>query len=104
MQQNVVSINSSITRINSEITQVKKLIADEINSTKGDITWLQGKVIQCTTLRADNVRANAIMTINGNAVATQTWVNQKRYLTALPSHRHTVKVGTTNYFTSYTGS
>jgi hypothetical protein len=104
VQQNVVSINSSITRINSEITQVKKLIADEINSTKGDITWLQGKVIQCTTLRADNVRANAIMTINGNAVATQTWVNQKRYLTALPSHRHTVKVGTTNYFTSYTGS
>lgn len=104
VQQNVVSINSSITRINSEITQVKKLIADEINSTKGDITWLQGKVIQCTTLRADNVRANALMTINGNAVATQTWVNQKRYLTALPSHRHTVKVGTTNYFTSYTGS
>lgn len=104
VQQNVVSINSSITRINSEITQVKQLIADEINSTKGDITWLQGKVIQCTTLRADNVRANAIMTINGNAVATQTWVNQKRYLTALPSHRHTVKVGTTNYFTSYTGS
>ena len=104
VQQNVVSINSSITKINSEITQVKKLIADEINSTKGDITWLQGKVIQCTTLRADNVRANAIMTINGNAVATQTWVNQKRYLTALPSHRHTVKVGTTNYFTSYTGS
>lgn len=104
VQQNVVSINSSITRINSEITQVKKLIADEINSAKGDITWLQGKVIQCTTLRAGNVRANAIMTINGNAVATQTWVNQKRYLTALPSHRHTVKVGTTNYFTSYTGS
>lgn len=104
VQQNVVSINSRITRINSEITQVKKLIADEINSTKGDITWLQGKVIQCITLRADNVRANAKMTINGNAVATQTWVNQKRYLTALPSHRHTVKVGTTNYFTSYTGS
>lgn len=104
VQENVVSINSRITRINSEITQVKKLIADEINSTKGDITWLQGKVIQCTTLRADNVRANSVMTINGNAVATQTWVNQKRYLTALPSHRHSVKVGTTNYFTSYTGS
>lgn len=100
VQENVVSINSSITRINSEITQVKKLIADEINSTKGDITWLQGKVIQCTTLRADNVRANAIMTINGNAVATQTWVNQKRYLTALPSHRHSVKVGTTTYWTN----
>ena len=78
--------------------QVKKLIASEISAVKGDISWLQGTIINCHTLNAQKVNM-------GNAlVATRNWVGQQGYLKALPSHRHSVKVGSTTYYTSYTGS
>lgn len=98
VQENIVTINSSITRINSQITQVRKLIADEIDALKGDISWLQSRVIKCHTLNALKI------TMGSNVVATQSWVKQQGYLKALPSHRHSVKVGSTTYYTSYTGS
>lgn len=98
VQENIVTINSSITSINSQITQVKKLIASEISAVKGDISWLQGTIIKCHTLNALKI------TMGSNVVATQSWVKQQGYLKALPSHRHSVKVGSTTYYTSYTGS
>lgn len=98
VQENIVTINSSITSINSQITQVKKLIASEISAVKGDIRWLQGTIITCHTLNALKI------TMGSNVVATQSWVKQQGYLKALPSHRHSVKVGSTTYYTSYTGS
>lgn len=98
VQENIVTINSSITRINSQITQVRKLIADEIDALKGDISWLQSRVIKCHTLNALKI------TMGSNVVATQSWVKQQGFLKALPSHRHSVKVGSTTYYTSYAGS
>lgn len=98
VQENIVTINSSITSINSQITQVKKLIASEISAVKGDISWLQGTIINCHTLNALKI------TMGSNVVATQSWVKQQGYLKALPSHRHSVKVGSTTYYTSYTGN
>lgn len=98
VQENIVTINSSITRINSQITQVRKLIADEINSLKGDVSWLQSQRIECHTLNALKI------TMGNSVVATQSWVKQQGFLKALPSHRHSVKVGSTTYYTSYAGS
>lgn len=98
VQENIVTINSSITRINSQITQVQKLIADEISSLKGDVSWLQSRIIKCHTLNALKI------TMGSNVVATQSWVKQQGFLKALPSHRHSVKVGSTTYYTSYAGS
>lgn len=98
VQENIVTINSSITRINSQITQVRKLIADEISSLKGDVSWLQSRIIKCHTLNALKI------TMGNNMVATQSWVKQQGFLKALPSHRHSVKVGSTTYYTSYAGS
>lgn len=98
VQENIVTINSSITSINSQITQVKKLIASEISAVKGDISWLQGTIINCHTLNALKI------TMGSNVVATQSWVKQQGFLKALPSHRHSVKVGSTTYYTSYAGS
>lgn len=98
VQENIVTINSSITRINSQITQVRKLIADEISSLKGDVSWLQSRIIKCHTLNALKI------TMGSNVVATQSWVKQQGFLKALPSHRHSVKVGSTTYYTSYAGS
>lgn len=98
VQENIVTINSSITRINSQITQVQKLIADEISSLKGDVSWLQSQTIKCHTLNALKI------TMGSNVVATQSWVKQQGFLKALPSHRHSVKVGSTTYYTSYAGS
>lgn len=98
VQENIVTINSSITRINSQITQVRNLIADEISSLKGDVSWLQSQIIKCHTLNALKI------TMGNNVVATQSWVKQQGFLKALPSHRHSVKVGSTTYYTSYAGS
>lgn len=98
VQENIVTINSSITSINSQITQVKKLIASEISAVKGDISWLQGTIINCHTLNALKI------TMGNTVVATQSWVKQQGFLKALPSHRHSVKVGSTTYYTSYAGS
>lgn len=98
VQENIVTINGSITSINSQITQVKKLIASEISAVKGDISWLQGTIINCHTLNAQKVN------MGNSLVATRSWVGQQGYLKALPSHRHSVKVGSTTYYTSYTGS
>lgn len=98
VQKNIVTINSSITSINSQITQVRKLIADEISSLKGDVSWLQSRIIKCHTLNALKI------TMGSNVVATQSWVKQQGFLKTLPSHRHSVKVGSTTYYTSYAGS
>lgn len=110
VQENIVTINSSITSINSQITQVKKLIADEISAVKSDITWMHSKSIKAQTVSATNgMYCNTINISNsglvgGSAIASQDWVLRQKYLKALPSHRHSVKVGSTTYYTSYTGS
>lgn len=110
VQENIVTINSSITSINSQITQVKKLIASEISAVKGDISWMHSKSIKAQTVSATNgMYCNTINISNsglvgGSAIASQDWVLRQKYLKALPSHRHSVKVGSTTYYTSYTGS
>jgi hypothetical protein len=110
VQENIVTINSSITSINSQITQVKKLIASEINAVKSDITWMHSKSIKAQTVSATNgMYCNTINISNsglvgGSSIASQDWVLRQKYLKALPSHRHSVKVGSTTYYTSYAGS
>lgn len=99
----ITEINTDITRIKSSITEVKKLIADEIDSVKGDISWLTGKSITLQVgLYAPYVRASKELTVGLKAVATQEWVNGKKFLTSVPSDLYLSKLQATNIVASST--
>lgn len=76
----LVTIKGNITDIQSSITSVRQLIADEIDAVKSNITWLTSKSITVTGLRATAITASSYIDaptvrMNGNTVATQTYVN-----------------------------
>nr|DAI45343.1 MAG TPA: endopeptidase tail [Caudoviricetes sp.] len=70
-----ISINSkNITDINSEITNVKKLIADEVEARKAATTWINASYVNVSGA----ISASAIA-IGTDAVATQAWVKDQGY-------------------------
>lgn len=78
----VVGISADLVEINAAITSVRKLVADDIEALKGDVTWLKSKQITVTGLVADNLYANnyvssPIIRMNGALVATERYVNDK---------------------------
>ncbi len=103
----ITNINSKITNINSEITNVKQLIADEINALKVDTDWLESMIAKISAIKSNHITtARLFVSENGYAMyngsyspiatnayvdskctgfATQTWVENKGYLTAVPT-------------------
>ena len=84
IKSTIASFTSQITTIDSEITKVKKLVADEVNALKSNITWLKGKIIQVQSVSSDsvytgNIYANEIY-IGDTTVATKSWVNAAGFL------------------------
>ena len=81
----IASFTSKITTIDSEITKVKKLVADEVNALKSNITWLNGKIIQARSISSDSVYTGHIYAteiyIGDTTVATKSWVNAAGFLT-----------------------
>ena len=78
----VAEINANIVAINAELTTVKKLIADEIDAVKADVTWLSAKTLKVTGLTADNLYANNYVSapsirMGGRTVATEKYVDDK---------------------------
>ena len=78
----VAEINADIVAINAELTTVKKLVADEIDAVKGDVTWLTAKTLKVTGLTADNLYANNYVSapairMGGRTVATEKYVDDK---------------------------
>ena len=78
----VAEINADIVAINAELTTVKKLIADEIDAVKADVTWLSAKTLKVTGLTADNLYANNYVSapairMGGRTVATEKYVDDK---------------------------
>lgn len=91
-----LNVNTKITNINSEITKVKKMIADEINALKVDTAWLNGIQLHASLVYANSIDTDGLkvgyincstgMSLNGNSVATQKWVKDQDYLTAVPDY------------------
>ena len=78
----VAEINADIVAINAELTTVKKLVADEIDAVKGDVTWLTAKTLKVTGLTVDNLYANNYVSapairMGGRTVATEKYVDDK---------------------------
>lgn len=133
IKSTIASFSRDITTINSDITSVRNLIAEQISALKGDITWLNGQNISASRIDVSGpIYATQVaaldMKISGYAVATREWVTENfnkgsdvswgnvsngfiwlnvdsrsynlatgghthpQYLTALPSHRHSVSL------------
>ena len=78
----VAEINADIVAINAELTTVKKLVADEIDAVKADVTWLSAKTLKVAGLTADNLYANNYVSapairMGGKTVATEKYVDDK---------------------------
>lgn len=78
----VAEINADIVAINAELTTVKKLVADEIDAVKADVSWLTAKTLKVTGLTADNLYANNYVSapairMGGRTVATEKYVDDK---------------------------
>lgn len=95
----ITTINSDIVQINADVEGIRKLIADEIEATKGDISWMKTKTLTSDVgVYAPYIRASKQMTVEGKTVATESyvtttlanyatksWVEEKGYMTSLPS-------------------
>lgn len=56
----IASFSRDITALNSKITTVRQLIADEIKAVKSDITWMKGFSLDVTRVTATSGRFNSI--------------------------------------------
>lgn len=76
----VASFTKDLTTLNSKITAVRKLIADEIDALRGNVTWLSSVGISCLRLTApiigcENLVASNNIAIGSQYVATRDWVS-----------------------------
>lgn len=85
IKSTIASFTSQITTIDSEITKVRKLVADEVDALKSNITWLNGKIIQAASISSNSVYTGKIYAneiyIGDTTVATKSWVNAAGFLT-----------------------
>lgn len=96
-QAREIDLQAETIRLKADKTYVDKLVADEINAMKGDVGWLKGKTITANSIAANNLNVNGVpvtpdkyvTAVAMNTVledyATQSWVENKGYLTSVPS-------------------
>lgn len=111
-QADTITLKANKTYVDSQITEVKKLIADEIEATKANVDWLNSLSISVAfltvrggvdvtnsvnassvhaseTVSGNMVTANAIganlsIKVGGKDVATQDWVNEQIAAITIP--------------------
>lgn len=111
-QADTIALKANKTYVDSQITEVQKLIADEIEATKANVGWLNGLSISVAfltvrggvdvtnsvdassvhaseTVYGNMVTANAIganlsIKVGGKDVATQDWVNKQIAAITIP--------------------
>lgn len=55
--QNIIQLNSQLVSVSGDLEVLGKTFTEQLEATKADISWLEGKVIKTTTLAATTVRA-----------------------------------------------
>lgn len=68
--QDIVEINSDLTKISGDLTVLGKTLTDEIDAMKGDISWLESKNIYCEGLHAKYGTFDTSLVVNGPANVT----------------------------------
>ena len=54
---NIIELNSQLVSISGDLEVLGKTFTEQLEATKADVSWLEGKVINTTTLNATTVRA-----------------------------------------------
>lgn len=54
---NIIELNSQLVSVSGDLEVLGKTFTEQLEATKADISWLEGKVIKTTTLEATTVRA-----------------------------------------------
>lgn len=54
---NIIELNSQLISISGDLEVLGKTFTEQLEATKADVSWLEGKVINTTTLNATTVRA-----------------------------------------------
>ena len=54
---NIIQLNSQLVSVSGDLEVLGKTFTEQLEATKADISWLEGKVIKTTTLEATTVRA-----------------------------------------------
>ena len=55
--ENIIQLNSQLVSVSGDLEVLGKTFTEQLEATKADISWLEGKVIKTTTLEATTVRA-----------------------------------------------
>lgn len=90
----ITNINSDIINIKADLVNVKKLVADQIEAMKADVTWLHSKKVKADTVSAANGMYCKNITITnggsvgGSAIASQDWVLKQLKNYTLMNHTH----------------
>lgn len=54
---NIIELNSQLVSVSGDLEVLGKTFTEQLEATKADVSWLEGKVINTTTLNATTVRA-----------------------------------------------
>lgn len=59
--ENIIQLNSQLVSISGDLEVLGKTFTEQLEATKADVSWLEGKVIKTTTLNATNVLAGHLV-------------------------------------------
>lgn len=62
--KNIIELNSQLVSVSGDLEVLGKTITEQLEATKADISWLDGRVVKTTTLNATNVLASNL--VGGN--------------------------------------
>lgn len=59
--KNIIELNSQLVSVSGDLEVLGKTVTEQLEATKADISWLDGRVIKTTTLNATNVLASNLV-------------------------------------------
>lgn len=59
--QNIIQLNSQLVSVSGDLEVLGKTVTEQLEATKADISWLDGRVVKTTTLDATNVFASNLV-------------------------------------------
>lgn len=66
---NIIELNSQLVSISGDLEVLGKTFTDQLEATKADISWLEGKIINANGINAKTITGNIIMAEGGSVGA-----------------------------------
>ena len=66
---NIIELNSQLVSVSGDLEVLGKTVTDEIEATKSDISWMEGKIINANGVNATTITGTTIMAEGGSVSA-----------------------------------